>query len=165
MTAESIARVLLRDLSALRSELRAYPDASRIWVVPPGITNSAGTLALHLVGNLQHFIGAQLGDTGYVRDRDAEFSDRNVPLEQIEARISRTSEVVRATLAGLGEDDLARRYPIEILGTKLPTGLFLTHLAAHFAYHLGQIDYHRRLVSGVDEPAGAQSIAGLLGGD
>jgi len=155
-----VRQVLLRDLGALRAALKAYPTEETIWSVPPGIANSAGTLALHVVGNLQYYIGAQLGGTGYQRDRIAEFSDRDVPLSVIEHRIEAAMRAVSDTLDRLSEPDSGHLYPIEIGGRTLSIRLFLTHLVSHTAYHLGQVDYHRRLISGVNRPAGP-SIAGL----
>ena len=162
MTIEHLRRTMTRDLAALRAELRAYPRPEHLWELPPGIRNSAGTLALHVSGNLQHFIGAQLGGTGYVRDRPAEFSERNVPLDELEERLDRSIRVVEETLGALREEDLARDYPLELAGARLSTGLFLAHLAAHLAYHLGQVDYHRRLVTGREEAVeGVGSMAAL----
>jgi uncharacterized damage-inducible protein DinB len=155
-----IRQVLLRDLGALRTALRAYPTEETIWSVPPGIANSAGNLALHIVGNLQYYIGAQLGGTGYERDRTAEFSERDVPLSVIEHRIEATMRAVSDTLDRLSEPGSGDQYPIEIGGRTLTIRLFLTHLVSHTAYHLGQLDYHRRLINGVNRPAGP-SIAGL----
>jgi hypothetical protein len=144
----------------VRRELRAFPDEDLIWAHPPGAPNSAGTLALHLCGNLQHFIGAQLGATGYVRDRDAEFSDRGVPLVELERRIDQTQDAVEGTLR-LGAIDLDAEYPLEVAGVRLSTRTFLLHLTSHLAYHLGQIDYHRRIVTGRSDGVGAVSIPAL----
>src|SRR2546426_6928135 len=74
-----IAAILPRDLSALRREIEAYADERDIWRVAPGISNCAGTLALHLGGNIQFFVGAVLAGAGYVRDRDAGVARRGVP--------------------------------------------------------------------------------------
>jgi hypothetical protein len=164
MITENLKRILVRDLMALREEVRAYPEERDLWVCPEGIVNSAGTLALHLTGNVLHFIGAELGKTGYVRDRAAEFTDRNIPRAELEVRIGAAIEVVERGMERLGDDDMTAQYPLEVRGQRLPTGLFLTHLAAHLAYHLGQIDYHRRVVTGRAEAVGAQSIVALLDG-
>lgn len=161
-TVDALRRVLVRDLETLRRELRAYPDERRIWTCPAGVPNSAGTLALHLCGNLQHFIGAQLGHTGYVRDRDAEFADRDVPLAELERAIDGTQAAIETTLTG-GAIDLDAQYPLEVAGVRLSTRTFLLHLASHLAYHLGQIDYHRRLVTGSSEGVGAVAIPALVG--
>jgi len=161
MTVEYLHRIFLRDLAALRRELEAYERETDIWTCPQGIANSAGTLALHLAGNVQHFIGTQLGGTGYVRDRDAEFGDRHVPRTTLIAHVEQATQALDDTLRTLPEARLAEPYPLEVGGVRLPTGLFLLHLVAHFAYHLGQIDYHRRIVTGAGEAVGAQSVPAL----
>jgi uncharacterized damage-inducible protein DinB len=142
-----ISGILERDLISLRKEIEAYPAEADLWRGAEGITNPGGTLALHLAGNLQHFIGAVLGDTGYVRDRDAEFAERDVPRAEVLRRIDTALVAVKDALAGLGDADLAREYPLPIGKVRVETGDFLIHLATHLAYHLGQVDYHRRMVT------------------
>lgn len=161
MTIDALQRLILRDLAALRRELQAYPREADIWACPPGIQNSAGTLALHVAGNLRHFIGAQLGGTGYARDRDAEFALRDVPRAELDDRLARAEAEVRQALAQLVPARLTETYPLEVAQTRLSTGAFLLHLATHLAYHLGQVDYHRRIVSGDATTVGAQAIPPL----
>jgi len=160
-TLEALRRILLRDLATLRRELEAYGRESDLWTCPTGVANAAGTLALHLAGNLRHFIGGQLGGTGYVRDRDAEFNDRNVPRAVLITHIEDAARAVDQTLRTLPAARLAEPYPLEVGGVRLDTGTFLLHLAVHFAYHLGQIDYHRRLVTGAAVTVGAQALPEL----
>lgn len=162
MTSRVLEKLIARDLAALRREIEAYPDEASIWATPPGVTNSAGTLVLHLTGNLRHFIGARLGGVDFVRDRDAEFTDRNVSRAELALMIERTVGIVQETLREQSDDDLRREYPQPVAGARLGTGLFLAHLATHLAYHLGQVDYHRRLVTGSGVTIGAQSIPELL---
>jgi uncharacterized damage-inducible protein DinB len=137
-----------RDLGKLKDEIQQYADEADLWKTGEGITNSAGNLCLHLTGNLKHFFGAVLGGTGYVRERDAEFANKNVSRSEMLADIDATLDVVRSTLAGLVENDFDKPYPIEVFGHPMTTGYFLVHLTTHFNYHLGQINYHRRLVAG-----------------
>lgn len=162
-TVDAVRRILLRDLAALRREIEAYEREADVWACPAGVTNSAGTLALHLAGNLRHFVGAQLGGTGYVRDRDGEFADRNVPRSTLLDHIARAADAVDQTLRRLPEARLAEPFPIEVGGVRLPTGTFLMHLATHLAYHLGQVDYHRRIVTGRPATVGAQAVPELAG--
>ena len=135
-----------RDLNKLRDEIAQYTDENDLWKTSDGISNSAGNLCLHLTGNLKHFFGAVIGDTGYVRDRDAEFANKNISRSEMLADIDATRNVVLSTLAGMTEEDLDKPYPIEVFGQPMTTGYFVTHLATHFNYHLGQINYHRRLL-------------------
>ena len=148
MNINDLQRVIIRDASTLIDELMAYPQESQIWAMPPGIKNSAGTLVLHLCGNLQHFVGAQFGATGYVRNRDGEFSRRDVSRADLLAECDAALLAVTRGFAGLTDADLAKPFPVQLAGATLPTGLALLHMATHLSYHLGQIDYHRRLVTG-----------------
>lgn len=148
------ARVFGRDLDALAGQIGSYPDDESVWRVGGTIKNAAATLALHAAGNLEHFIGAALGGTGYVRDRDAEFSARGLSRAEILARIAQCRENVLSTLAGLSDEEVRASYPGEepphLKGAS--THFFLVYLASHLAWHLGQIDYHRRaLVEGTAE--------------
>ena len=151
----------MRDLLAVRREVGAYPDEAEIWRVPAGVSNSAGTLVLHVAGNLQAFVGGVLGDTGYVRDRDGEFARRDVAREELLGEIDRALEAVEATLEGMSDDRLEEIYPLELAGMRVTVGDFLVHLAVHLGFHLGQIDYHRRLITGVNEAIGAVRIPEL----
>ncbi|HWV69033.1 DinB family protein [Chitinophaga sp.] len=134
-----------RDLSKLEEEIAAYETAAGIWLIPPGIKNPAGTLCLHLCGNLQHYVGAVLGKTGYIRNRDLEFSARNVPTEDLLVLISTTRRITLTVIAGLTAEDLEKTYPEKVLAGTMSTAHFLVHLSTHLNYHLGQINYHRRL--------------------
>jgi uncharacterized damage-inducible protein DinB len=155
MSTANLSRLINRELTSLRDELLAYPNEADLWQVPKGIPNSAGNLALHLVGNLRFFIGTQLGATGYVRDRDAEFAKKGVPRAEIVQGIETTIDEVTRTLATLDPATLEKPFPVEIGGNRLQTDMFLQHLASHLAYHLGQIDYHRRVVTGNSVSVGA----------
>lgn len=135
-----------RDLKKLKAEIELYADEADLWEKPGEVPNTAGNLCLHLNGNLQHFFGAILGDTGYVRDRDAEFSTTGVSRGQMLADIDVTLGVVRSTLAKLTDADLAATYPIEVFGKPMTTGWFITHLSTHLTWHLGQISYHRQMI-------------------
>jgi uncharacterized damage-inducible protein DinB len=161
MSAEWIAGVIVRDLKGVRRELDAYASESDIWRVAPGIANSAGTLALHLAGNVQHFFGAVMGGTGYKRDRDAEFGRRDVPRAELVAQIEAAIVAVERGLARVSEAALAAEFPERIAGHTVTTGEWLVHLVAHLGYHLGQIDYHRRLVTGRGETVGTIAVTEL----
>jgi hypothetical protein len=144
MLTEILINLFERDLSRLEDEIAAYDTEEAIWRVPEGIKNSAGNLCLHLCGNLQHFIGAVLGQTGYVRNRELEFSDKNVPRQELLALVGVTRRVVLTVIVGLSPETLAKQYPEPVMG-EIATDRFLVHLYGHLNYHLGQINYHRRL--------------------
>jgi hypothetical protein len=157
----ALAHVLRRELDTLERELRLYPDDASLWVSVPGQTTAGGNLALHLAGNLRHFIGATLGATGYVREREREFSSTGLSREAIIEEVRRATQDVEATLKALDPSRLAATYPLEIQGIRLGTEAVLLHLASHLAFHLGQVDYHRRAVTGDRTSAGPLALAAL----
>jgi uncharacterized damage-inducible protein DinB len=147
MLSEALSELFERDLRRLKGEISAFKDESAIWHTSGAVSNSPGNLVLHLVGNLNHYIGAVLGDSGYIRKREAEFARKHVARQTLLEQIDVTRQVVLKTLAGIPDDDLAKTYPLEVLGkTDMSTGFFLCHLSTHLNYHLGQVNYHRRLV-------------------
>ena len=129
----------------------------------PGVTNSAGNLALHACGNLKHFVGAVLGGTGYVRAREAEFATRSGRREDVARQLRETAEVVATTLARLPESALAAPYPEPHDGVQLSCGRYLLHLCVHLAFHLGQAGYLRRVLTGDARTSGAVSLKALAG--
>ena len=155
MNPTDLSRLMARELATLRDELLAYADEKDIWALPAGVPNSAGTLALHMCGNLRWFVGAQYGATGYVRNRDQEFSRRDVPRAELIEQIQATIDDVTRTLATLDAAALDAPFTLEVNGFRFPAGRFFMHLAAHLAYHLGQVDFHRRIVTGHGASVGA----------
>ena len=146
MLSETLRKLYNRDLTKLRTEISQYKTEQNIWRVDKEIPNSAGNLCLHLVGNLNTFLGAILGNTGYVRHRDLEFSLKDIPQQELLKKIDETIAVVDKVLAGLSEKTLAETYPQVVMETATTTEFFLIHLLDHLGYHLGQINYHRRLL-------------------
>ncbi len=147
MLAETFETLFARDLTRLIQQIDAYSDENKLWEVAPGISNSAGNLCLHLIGNLNTYIGATLGGTDYVRDRPAEFSAKYISKADLRAGLAKTKEVISLTLGNLSDSALNELYPEEILGYPMTVHYFLVHLSGHLNYHLGQIDYHRRLLT------------------
>ena len=141
MLKEVLLELYERDLNMLKTEIAQYENEANLWEKPGNVPNSAGNLCLHLNGNLQHFFGAVLGGTGYVRDRDAEFSSTGVSRDKMLSDIDTTLDAVKSTLARLEDEDFAATYPIEVFGGPIKTGFFLTHLATHLDWHLGQINF------------------------
>ncbi len=137
----------LRDANKLKEEISLYRNETDLWALKGDVKNSGGTLTLHLIGNLKHFIGAQLGNTGYVRNRDKEFADRDIPREKILIEIEEVISMLKKILPSLKDTDLEKEFPIEFLGAKRTIGYMLLTLSNHFNYHLGQINYHRRMMA------------------
>ena len=143
-----IQRLVVRELQGFQREIELFPDDDLMWQTRPGVTNSAANLTWHVCGNLQHFIGAVLGATGYVRDRDAEFNRRSGSRAELLAEVGTTIHVVERTLSGPAAAWQGKPFPIPINSMQIRTDLFLMHLAAHAAFHLGQAGYLRRLLTG-----------------
>ena len=156
-----VRAILSRELGAVRRSVEAYPSDASLWEERPGLPNSGGTLVLHIAGNLQHYLGAVLGGSGYRRDRDGEFARRGVSRDELLAEIDAATRAVERGLSLLTDEALATQYPERIAGRTVTTGDYLVHLASHLAYHLGQLDYHRRVVSGSRTGVGAISPADL----
>ncbi len=161
---EWVRRLMERELGCVEREVLAYPDDESLWKVVPGISNPGGTLALHLSGNLRHFIGAQLGASGYVRDRDAEFSARGASRAEVAAQVADARRAVHSALDSLDPARFSERFPIKVGGCTMDAGSFATHLLSHLGYHLGQLDYHRRIVTGSPKTVDAVSIPEVFGG-
>ena len=130
----------------LKEEINLYNDENSLWIIKGEINNRAGNLCLHLTGNLNHFIGATLGNTGFVRDRESEFALKNISRKKLVEEIENTTKMVLSTLSKLTEADFEKTFPLEKHGKKVTNENMLIHLFGHFSYHLGQINYHRRLV-------------------
>lgn len=146
MLIETLISLFERDLKKLKNELELYPNESQIWKIDREISNSAGNLTLHLIGNLNTYIGAELGKSDYVRNRPLEFSLKDIPKTQLLSDIDKTLEIVINTLNLLTVEDLEKTYPQLVFEKEMTTGYFLVHLSTHLAYHLGQINYHRRMI-------------------
>jgi uncharacterized damage-inducible protein DinB len=138
---------LVGELEQLRdavAQLAGPLSEAQFWARPLEPGNSIGHLVLHLTGNLSHFVGGQLGGTGYVRDREREFTEEQVPAkEEALARLSAVVATFRTVVEGLSAERLAEPHPDARFGTVLNA---LFHLVAHFALHRGQMSYIVRLV-------------------
>ncbi|TGD59582.1 DinB family protein [Flavobacterium humi] len=146
MLTDTLQQFFERDLNKLKQEIAAYTNEKSLWEIDKNIANSGGNLCLHLIGNLNWFIGATFGKTGYVRNRELEFSQKSVPRQELIRMIDETIPVVKKGLEALTEEDLKADYPIIVFEKATTTEQFLVHLTTHLSYHLGQINYHRRLL-------------------
>jgi hypothetical protein len=145
--ASEIAELFRRDLARLLQELKAFSNEEDLWRSPPGISNSAGNLALHLEGNLREYIGRQLGHVPYDRHRSLEFSVREIAAVELIQRIGAVQELIPGIVAGLSIGELEATYPEEVFGAPISTQQFLISLHGHLNYHLGQVDYLRRILT------------------
>ena len=146
MLNDSLLSLFQRDLNKLKEEINLFITEEELWTKPGSISNSPGNLCLHVCGNLKHFIGAILGDNGYVRQREKEFSLKHVPREELIKNVDETLNVVSKSIRALSKEDWESKYPINVFGTEMTTEFFLIHLTTHLNYHLGQINYLRRIL-------------------
>jgi len=146
MLVQELRKVYLKDLEKLKEEIGLYRSEQNIWKVEKQIANSAGNLCLHLVGNLNTYFGAVIGKTGYVRNRDQEFSLKNIPQKELVRMVENTIVMMDKVMKTMTDEELDVEYPLLVLKEKTSTGYFLFHLSSHLGYHLGQINYHRRLI-------------------
>lgn len=146
MIIDTLQQLYKKDLTRLKTEITSYNKEENLWIVSGEISNTAGNLCLHLIGNLNAFIGDQIGKTGYVRDRTFEFSGKGVSREILICQIDDTIAVVQNSLTLVDDNLLQSEYPIIVFKEKMTYEFFLIHLASHLSYHLGQINYHRRLL-------------------
>ncbi|HEV8513823.1 MAG TPA: DUF1572 family protein [Cyclobacteriaceae bacterium] len=143
---DELRKVFLKDLQKLKEEIGLYKSESNIWKIEKNIANSAGNLCLHLVGNLNTYFGATIGKTGYIRNRDLEFSQKGVPQKELVTMVENTITMLDKVMKSMADEELEEEYPLLVLKEKTSTGYFLFHLSSHLGYHLGQINYHRRLI-------------------
>jgi uncharacterized damage-inducible protein DinB len=146
MLTDALLPLFIRDLQRLSDEISSFENEQDLWRTTGTITNSAGNLCLHLCGNLQHFIGATLGGTTYVRDRDNEFQARNIARTTLLQEIEHTRSAIEGTIPNLSEQALQSDFPIKVFAEAMSTTRFLIHLQGHLNYHLGQINYLRRML-------------------
>lgn len=142
---ESLKFSVVRDLDKLKRELTSYKNPENIWISKPEISYPAGNLCLHLLGNLNHFIGAVLGNTGYVRDRDLELSQKDIPVNELIKQIDETILTVERTFDNITTDTLIKDYPILFNNQRITTCQMLINTVCYLNYHLGQINIHRKL--------------------
>ena len=146
MLLQTLQTLYARELDKLHKEIESYKDENKLWQIDKNILNSGGNLCLHLVGNLNTYFGAILAHTGYIRNRDLEFSQKNIPKAELLKMIANAKTVVETTLNKISPTQLEQEYPSKVYDYDMTTEYFLVHLAMHLDYHLGQINYHRRLL-------------------
>ena len=146
MLLETLKSLFKRDLNRLKAEIESYTSEEKIWSIDKHIANSSGNLCLHIAGNLNTYIGKELGGINYIRNRDQEFSLKNISRTELVKKITGLMSMIDKVLSKLDEAELSKEYPLFVLDTRTSTEYMLVHLATHLAYHLGQVNYHRRLL-------------------
>jgi hypothetical protein len=160
--AADVALLLTREVDGIAREIEAFPDDASIWQISPGVTNAAGNLALHVAGNLQHFVGAMLGQTGYVRNREREFAQRSGTRREVVEEMLRARAIVAQVMPSLPAAALETMLEAQSLPGPIPAQRLLMHMCAHAGFHLGQIGYLRRILTGENRSVGPLPVAPLL---
>jgi hypothetical protein len=145
MQTQTLQQLYNFEIENLAKEISLYSTDKNLWIIKENISNSSGNLALHIIGNLNHFIGATLLQTNYVRNREAEFGDKNLSKEFLLKLLKNAQEIVNQAFDKMTEEDLLKTYPYDFMGSNT-TGFYITRFLSHLSYHLGQINYHRRLL-------------------
>lgn len=144
---EDLQKLYKRDLEKLITELEAFENETQIWAKAGEVKNPAGNLALHLHGNLNKFIGEVIGQIPFERDREAEFTRTDLSRAQIVEMLHATIAKLERVIGGLSANDLEQPYPLEPMGYPMTVGYFLVHLYGHLNWHLGQVNYLRRMLN------------------
>ncbi|HEY7783957.1 MAG TPA: DinB family protein [Pyrinomonadaceae bacterium] len=146
-TANELASLFRRDLAKLSKQIESFPNNDALWQTVPGVLNAAGNLALHIDGNLREYVGRQLGNLPYRRNRELEFSAKGLSKDELSVRLAELREAIPAVIAELSERQMEREYPEVVLEAQMTTREFLIHLHGHLNWHLGQVDYLRRILN------------------
>ena len=142
-----LASLFRRDLAKLSKQIEVFPDSRALWQTVPGVLNAAGNLALHIEGNLREYVGRQLGNFPYRRNRELEFSAKGLSKDELSERLAQLGESIPAVIAELSEQRMEMEYPEVVLEVPMTTREFLIHLYGHLNWHLGQVDYLRRILN------------------
>jgi hypothetical protein len=142
----NIADLFQRGIDKLIEEINLFKKEKNIWKIKETTKNTAGNLTLHLLGNLNHFIGRTLGHTDYIRKRQDEFSIKGIPREKLVTDLILLKETIKNSLEKISIEDIKKEFPLKIKEEVLTVELMLIFLLSHFNYHLGQVNYLRRLI-------------------
>lgn len=141
-----LASLFQRDLARLMRQLESFPNDEALWRTPPGITNSAGSLVLHIEGNLREYVGRQLGNRPFIRNRQMEFGSQEHGKEELTRRVGALQDSIPRIVGALSREQMESEYPEAVLGAPISTQEFLIHLYGHLNWHVGQIDHLRRMM-------------------
>ncbi len=136
-----LATLYERDIRKLIEEVNLFRSEEDLWKTHGTIRNPGGNLVLHIIGGKNFLIGATLGGTGYLRDRDSEFTRKGVERKVLVAQLEGLIPMIRGVLKVI---DLEADYPMPFDDAKRSNRYVLVQLLVHLNYHLGQVNYLRR---------------------
>lgn len=135
-----------RDIRKLIEEVNSFKNEENLWKTKGSVKNSCGNLILHIVGGLNYFIGATLVNSGYVRNRDKEFTHKNVVRKELVIQLEQLIPLINQTLNALTPEQMESDFPIFFDKPNTSTSYVLVQLLTHLNYHLGQVNYLRRIL-------------------
>jgi len=141
-----LADLYERDLRKMIEEVNLFKDEENLWRTQGSVKNSCGNLVLHITGGLNHYFGATLAHTGYIRDRDQEFSKKGVKREELVAQLEQVIPVMNETLSALTTEQIEADFPIFFDKPNTSVSYVAIRMLAHLGYHLGQVNYLRRVL-------------------
>lgn len=136
-----------REIERLKTEITAFEADELLWKQPDAQIPAAGNTCLFIAGTLQHFIGNMIGDSGYIRNKEAEMKARNLSRERLIEEVDNTKRVVVDTLEQVTKADLQKVFPTKEFEEDVTTEYYLIHLLKNLSFHIGQIAILRSLVS------------------
>ena len=146
MLNNELANFYERDISKLIEEINLFKNEEDLWRTASSVKNSCGNLVLHIIGGMNYLIGTTLAHTEYVRDRDQEFIQKNVERKELVAKLEELITMINQTLNSLTPEQMENEYPIFFDKPKTSVSYVLVQLLAHLNYHLGQVNYLRRIL-------------------
>ena len=141
-----LATLYERDLRKLIEEINLFKNEEDLWKITGSVKNSSGNLTLHIIGGLNHHIGATLAHTGYVRDRPQEFAKKDVPRKELVAQLEALIVLIKSTLDNFTDAQMEAEFPVVFDDAYNSNSYVLVRLYAHLEYHLGQVNYLRRIL-------------------
>ena len=132
-----LANFYERDLRKLIEEINLFKREQNLW------RTYGSVKILHIIGGSNYLIGNKLAHTGYVRDRDQEFIKKGLAREALVVQLEQLILLIKKTL---NELDMDAEYPMMFDDAIRSNGYVLTQLALHLNYHLGQVNYLRRVL-------------------
>ncbi len=138
-----LANFYERDIRKLIEEVSLFKEEQNLWKTLGSVKNSGGNLVLHIIGGMNYLIGTLLIQTGYVRDRDQEFIRKGVDRKDL---IDQLEQLIPVIITALNTIHMEADYPIIFDGKTRSNSYVLMQLSLHLNYHLGQVNYLRRIL-------------------
>lgn len=134
-----------RELDRFKNEILAFENDELPWKMADGLNITAGNICLSLCGSLQHNIGNMIGDSGYIRNKEAEQKAKNITRERLVEEIENAKGIVVNTLEEISKSDLLKIFPSKEFEEPITTEYFLIHQLSQLSFSIGQISILRNV--------------------